>query len=142
MRVWHPWALDGDSGAMKLVLWPYDVRLLRYSFSKSVSGLEHRERHRAAFQRFTQFECTGGSGHRVTTGAYLAKVAVERIAWEVYLNLVKESASCAAVLVGACATTTWIAGSDYYRVIVFFKYPTQCSKCLSGVLKFQLRSLI
>ena len=79
----------------------------------------------------------GGSGHLLE--AYPAKVVVER--WELFLELVKDSASRAAVLVGAYASTRR-AISDYHRVIVFFKYPTQCSKSLSGVLKFQLWSLI
>ena len=39
----------------------------------------------------------GGSGH--LPEAYPAKVVVER--WELFLDLVKDSASCAVVLVGA-----------------------------------------
>ena len=79
----------------------------------------------------------GGSGH--LPEAYSVKVVVER--WELPLSLVKDLASRTAVLVGAYASTRR-AVSDYYRVIVFFKYPTQCSKSLSGVLKFRLRSLV
>ena len=79
----------------------------------------------------------GGSGH--LPEAYSVKVIMER--WELPLNLVKDLASRAAVLVGAYAYTRR-AVSDYYRVIVLFKYPTQCSKSLSGVLKFGLRSLV
>ena len=78
-----------------------------------------------------------GSGH--LPGACLAKVLVEQ--WELFLSLVKDSASHATVLVGAYASTRR-AISDHYRVIVFFKYPTQCSRSLSGVLKFGLRSLL
>ena len=72
----------------------------------------------------------GGSGH--LPEAYPAKVVVKR--WELFLDSVKDSASRAAVLVGAYASTRR-AVSDYYRVIVFLKYPTQCSENLSGVLK-------
>ena len=79
----------------------------------------------------------GGSGH--LPEAYSVKVVVER--WELPLSLVKDLASRAAVLVGAYASTRR-AVSNYYRVIVFFKYMTQCSKSLSGVLKFRLRSLV
>ena len=79
----------------------------------------------------------GGSGH--LPGAYPAKVFIER--WELFLDLVKDSASSAVDLVGAYASTGR-AISNYYRVIVFFKYPTQYSKSFSGVLKFRLRSLI
>ena len=45
------WALDGDSGAMKPVLWPYLANLLGmwYSFPKPVSRPECGKRHRAAF---------------------------------------------------------------------------------------------
>ena len=73
----------------------------------------------------------GGSGH--LPEAYPAKVFVER--WELPLELVKDLASRAAVLVGAY-TSTQRAVSNYYRVIIFFKYPTQYSKSFSGVLKF------
>ena len=79
----------------------------------------------------------GGSGH--LPEAYLAKVFVKRRG--LFLSFVKDSASRTVVLVGAYASTRR-AVSDHYRVIVFFKYPTQYSKSLSGVLKFGLRSLI
>ena len=57
----------------------------------------------------------GGSGH--LPEAYPAKVVVEQ--WELFLDLVKDSASRATVLVGAYASTRR-AISDYYRVMVFF----------------------
>ena len=79
----------------------------------------------------------GGSGH--LPKAYPAKVFVER--WELPLELVKDLASGATVLTGAYASTRR-AVSNYYRVIIFFKYPTQYSKSFSGVLLFRLQSLI
>ena len=71
----------------------------------------------------------GGSGH--LPEAYPAKVFVEQ--WELLLELLKDLASRAVVLVGAYASTRR-AVSNYYRVIAFFKYPTQYSKSFSGVV--------
>ena len=70
-------------------------------FQASITCLECGKRHRATSRWFTQFECTGGSGH--LPGAYPAKVLVECIAWKLFLSLVMESASHAMVLVGAYA---------------------------------------
>ena len=138
MHFWRPWALDGDSGALNLSYGPISLHGMWYSFSKPVLHVsECRKRHRAIVLMIHSIRVHGGSGH--LPEAYLAKVFVER--WELFLSLVKDSASRATVLVGAYASTRR-AISDYYRVIVFFKYPTQCSKSLSGVLKFRLRSLI
>ena len=122
---------------LKPVLRPYFLRGMWYSFSKPVLHVPNVERDTDVVLMVHSIRVHGGSGH--LPEAYPAKVFVER--WELFLDLVKDSASRAAVLVGAYASTRR-AVSDYYRVIVFFKYPTQCSKSLSGVLKFRLRSLI
>ena len=124
MRLWHPWVLDGDSGALNLSPNQYCMSRMKKE-TQSVILMIHSIR------------VHGGSGH--LPEAYPAKVFIEQ--WELFLDLVKDSESRAAVLVGAYASTRR-AISYYYRVIVFFKYPTRCSKSFSGVLKFQLRSLI
>ena len=137
MRFWHPWALEGDSGALNLsyspiscvecgILVPSQYYMSRvWKETQSNNLMVHSIR------------VHGVSGH--LPEAYLAKVFIER--WELFLSLVKDSVSRTSVLVGAYASTRR-AVSNHYRVIVFVKYPTQCSKSLSGVLKFRLRSLI
>ena len=134
---------------LKPVLRPFSLRGMWYSFSKPVLHVPNIERDTElrsdgslnSTQSFVlmvhSIRVHGGSGH--LPKAYPAKVVVEQ--WDLFLDLVKDSASRAAVLVGAY-TSTRRAVSDYYGVIVFFKYPTQCSKSLSGVLKFRLWSLI
>ena len=44
MRLWRPWALDGDSGALNPVLRPYFLRRMWYSFSKPVLHVPSVER--------------------------------------------------------------------------------------------------
>ena len=74
-------------------------------------------------------------------GVYLAQVIVERIAFG--------GGMCISMPHGFSWTQvlrpirlTRIAASDYHRVIAILIYPTQCSKCLSGVLMSQFQSLI
>ena len=115
---------------LKPVLRPYSLHGMWYSFSKPVLHVSNVETQSIVLVVHS-IRVHGSSDH--LPEAYPAKVFIER--WGLFLDLVKESASRAAVLVGAYASTRR-AVSDYYRVIVFFKYPTQCSKSLSGVLKF------
>ena len=137
MRFWRPWALDGDSGALNLSYGPVLCAECGILFpSQYYVSLVWKETQSNTLMVHS-IQVHGGSGH--LPEAYPAKVFVER--WELFLDLVKDSASHAVVLVGAYAST-WRAVSDYYRVIVYFKYPTQCSKSLSGVLKFKLWSLV
>ena len=56
------------------------------------------------------------------------------------------TSQCLTVLIGRRSCDRYdqqgLLPSDYPRVIARFIYPTQCSKCLSGVLVFQFQSLI
>ena len=122
---------------LKSVLRPYFLCRMSYSFPKPVLHVPNVEETQSVILIIHSIRVHGGSGH--LPKAYLAKVFVEQ--WELPLELVKDLASRATVLVGAYASTRR-AISNYYRVIVFLKYPTQYSKRISGVLKFGLRSLI
>ena len=85
---------------LKPVLRPYFLRGMWYSFPKPVLRVPNVERDTEPRSDGSLNSMHGGSGH--LPEAYPAKVVVER--WELFLDLVKDSASHAAVLVGAYAS--------------------------------------
>ena len=88
-RVWRPWALDGGSGAIKPVLWPY----VRQYHAQNVIFFFHL--HIQSVGRDTKLHsgvslnyecghwvwpCSGSSGHWVLSENYLTNVIIEQIA--------------------------------------------------------------
>ena len=135
--VWHPWALDGGSGAIKPVLWPYVWQhcvalcctcwcMVRW-LAVTVEGLDLMTTCSIAVKNMT-----------ITRPVQFVLVSSGSMAEEC-------ASQCRSVLAGR-RSCDWYnqqgePGSNYHRVIARLIYPTQCSKCPSGVLIFQFQSL-
>ena len=57
MRLWRPWALDGDSGALNLSYGPISCAGMWYSFPKPVLHVPNVERDTERRSDGSQFEC-------------------------------------------------------------------------------------
>ena len=88
-RVWRPWALDGGSGAIKPVLWPYvqryHVQNVIFFFHLYVLNVgRDTELYSGVSLNYEcgrwVWPCSGSSGHWVWSEYCLAKAIIERIA--------------------------------------------------------------
>ena len=88
-RVWRPWALDGGSGAIKPVLWPYvqwyHARNVIFFFHLHVQSVGRDTKLHSGVSLNYEcghwvWPCSGSSGHWVWSEHYLAKAIIEWIA--------------------------------------------------------------